>query len=641
MEMKENNISDIEFLRFVFDSVDEAIFIHDSQTGEILLTNQRTSDFFGYSSEEIKKKGIGELSENIEPYTQEYAMRHFMNVKPGETERFIWHSRRKGGELFWVENSLRIFPVGDHQYIAVTSRDISGLQEMRRQLKEQDELFRMLFNEMREGVAIHELIYDGNGKPVDYKIINLNRSFSLQTGIPAERALGKTSLEAFGVEVPPYFDIYSDVAINGTAKHIEEYYPPLDRYFSISVVSPKPGFFATIFFDMTEQKRLEIENVNILKYSIDMICIAGHDGFFKKINPAWSKTLGWTDEELMSRPYIEFVIPEDRELTHNVRSSLKNGEIVFSFENRYKCKNGDIKWLSWNSYPHGNMIYAVARDVSKQKEETQAMESLLLKANEHILATERLVQLGELVAGIAHEVNSALGNTKMAATLQQTVVADLKSAAKENLSRPGAEQKLFEGFDKMTELSGIIETNIDRSVEIISSFKQISVDQISEQIRDFSLDEVLRQTVTSLTPRFKHTPYSVNVDCPGDIRMHGFPGVISQIVTNLVINAIIHAFKGRDYGHIEIKVKQPNPGSVSLCVSDDGWGIPEEIIDRIFEPFFTTKKENGGTGLGLSIVKSLISKKLGGRIRVSSKCENSGEHMNGTIFIIEFPIIRQ
>jgi PAS domain S-box-containing protein len=641
MAEEEKKISDIGFLRFVFDSVDEAVFIHDLQTGEIILTNQRTSDFFGYSSEEFKKKGIGELSENIEPYTQEYAMRHFVNVKPGETERFIWHARRKDGELFWVENSLRIFSVGDRQYIAVTSRDISGLQEMRRQLKEQDELFRMLFNEMREGVAIHELIYDGNGKPVDYKIINLNRSFSIQTGIPAERALGKTSLEAYGVDVPPYFDIYSDVAVNGTSKHIDEYFPPLDRYFSISVVSPKPGFFATIFFDMTEQKRLEIENDNILKYSIDMICIAGHDGFFKKINPAWSRTLGWTDEELMSRPYIEFVLPEDREMTHNVRSSLKNGEIVFSFENRYKCKNGDIKWLSWNSYPHDNMIYAIARDVTSQKEATQTMESLLLKANEHILDTERLVQLGELVAGITHEVNTALGNSKMANSYQQSIMNEMLSLLK-GTSSAGPEilpvTPLRESLHKMTEVVGIVESNIERAVDIISSFKQVSADQTSEQAREFHLDEVIRQAITSVTPRFKHSPYLVNFECPADIMFFGYPGIISQIITNLLMNALIHAFKGRSSGHVDIKVLRVKPGWISLEVTDDGWGIPAEIREKIFDPFFTTKKNEGGTGLGLSIVKSLVSKRLGGKISLKSKCEEEGDKESGTSFILDIPL---
>lgn len=639
--MTEYGIDPLEFeiLSSAFDSVDEAIFIHDVETGKIVLINQRTSELFGYSSEEMKKVSIGELSENISPYTQEEAVAYIQKAKEGLTQRFTWHARNKDGSLFWVENSLKLFSAGEKQYIVVTSRDISKFRDVAQQLKESDELFKMLFNEMREGVALHELIYDSEGNPYDYKIIDTNQSYKDQTGISADAVRGKSSREVYGTETPPYWDEFSPVALTGKSRHFDTYFPPLDRYFSISIVSPRPGIFATIFFDMTEQKRLEIENENIFRYSIDMICIAGHDGFFKKINPSWSRTLGWTDEELMSKPYLEFVVPEDREATKNARSTLKDGLTVFSFENRYMCKNGEIRWLSWNSYPAANCIYAVARDVTSQKEATQTMESLLLKANEHLLDTERLVQLGDLVAGVTHEVNSALGNSKMASSFQQSIVSEmLHNIEKLSCENDETFSMLKVNLNKIAETEVIVESNIERAVDIISSFKQVSVDQVSEQNREFSLEEVLRQTITSVAPRFKHSPYLVNLFCPEDILVFGYPGIISQIVTNLLINASIHAFKGRPSGHVDIKVLRVNPGWISLEVTDDGWGIPAEIREKIFEPFFTTKKDEGGTGLGLSIVKSLVSKRLGGKISLKSKRVEDGDKESGTSFIIYFPL---
>jgi PAS domain S-box-containing protein len=633
----------IEILRSAFDSVDECLFIHDAETGKIILTNQRTSELYGYSSEEIKDLDIGYLSENVEPYTQKNAVEYIVKAHLGQTQRFTWHARHKDGTLFWVENSLRLFSTSDKKYIVVTSRDISKLRDTAQKLKERDELFHMLFNEMREGVAIHELIYDESGKPVDYRIIDANQSYTSQTGLDAAVVRGKSSREVYGAETPPYWEEYSAVALTGKARHVDAYFSPLDRYFSISIVSPRPGIFATIFFDMTEQKRLEMENESIFKYSIDMICIADHKGYFKKINPAWSKTLGYTEEELMSKKYIEFVHPDDKEATQNVRSSLKNGQIVFSFENRYVCKNGEIRWLSWNSYPAETVVYAVARDVTAQKEATQTMEKLLLKANEHILDTERLVQLGTLVAGITHEVNTALGNSKMAITYQQSVIREMinnfieESAGRDDALLSPVKAKI----NKIAEVAVIIESNIERAVEIISSFKQVSVDQISEQNREFNLEEVLRQTIISVAPRFKHSPYPVNLECPADIIIFGYPGIISQIVTNLLVNASLHAFGGRASGHIYVKVIRTAPGWVALEIVDDGMGIPFEIQEKIFDPFFTTKSAEGGTGLGLSIVKSLVSKRLGGKICFKTRCAESGETESGTSFIIEFPLAQK
>src|SRR3989304_334860 len=129
--------------------------------------------------------------------------------------------------------------------------------------------------------------------------------------------------------------------------------------------------------DITERKRAEEERDRLFNFSIDLFCIAGFDGYFKQLNPAWEKTLGWTNAELMSKPYIEFVHPADRQATANAAGTLIDGRLIYAFDNRYLCKNGTYKWISWNSYPlvGEGLIFAVARHITERK---QAEEKLRL-----------------------------------------------------------------------------------------------------------------------------------------------------------------------------------------------------------------------------------------------------------------------
>src|SRR4030067_3522449 len=116
-------------------------------------------------------------------------------------------------------------------------------------------------------------------------------------------------------------------------------------------------------------EQAEKERDRLFNYSIDLLCIAGFDGYFKQLNPAWQRTLGWTNDELLSKPYLEFVHPDDREATMHAAGTLIGGQLVYSFENRYLCKDGAYKWISWNSYPltEDGLIFAVARDETERK----------------------------------------------------------------------------------------------------------------------------------------------------------------------------------------------------------------------------------------------------------------------------------
>lgn len=251
-------------------------------------------------------------------------------------------------------------------------RDQTAEREQQKKIESSERLYKGLFAATHDGICLHQLVMDENNKPVDYIILDLNHKYEDITGLTRQQVIGKRASEAYKTDTPPYLETYSKVAFSGESSSFETYFPPMEKHFKISVFSPESGIFATIFQDITAQKRREQSLLNsnrIFEHARDMLCIAGFDGYFKIINPSWSRILGWNDEELLSAPWLEFVHPDDMEATKNIKSTLIDGKEVYQFENRYLCKDGSVKWLSWNSfpYPEEGIMYGVARDITLQK----------------------------------------------------------------------------------------------------------------------------------------------------------------------------------------------------------------------------------------------------------------------------------
>lgn len=257
--------------------------------------------------------------------------------------------------------------------------------------------------------------------------------------------------------------------------------------------------------------------------------------------------------------------------------------------------------------------------------ETRVQErtAALLAANERIrleqerlIETEKMASLGRMVAGFAHEVNTPVGVAVGAVSQVSDVISDFHNLlAREEVT----EQELEQQLRYMKDGNDLALANLRRAAELVQSFKRTAVDQTSEQHREFLLSELLSDVVYSLRPLFKHSQVEVTVQCPKNLRMSGLPGVMSQVFTNLLINAHAHAFDdGKNSGHVYIAA-QENAGQVQLTVRDDGHGMSEDTLQKAFEPFYTTRRHSGGSGLGLYIVYSLITHKLGGSIT----CESS------------------
>ncbi|NEX63985.1 sensor histidine kinase [Noviherbaspirillum galbum] len=251
----------------------------------------------------------------------------------------------------------------------------------------------------------------------------------------------------------------------------------------------------------------------------------------------------------------------------------------------------------------------------------------LRMAQASLLEAERLASLGGLVAGVAHEINTPVGITLTSAS----VLREATGAIQERMREGGMKKSDLAGYvETADESTRLILANAERAAQLIQSFKQIAVDQTNEARRSFTLHAYLNEVTTSLNPRIKKSRVRVLVDCPEDIAIDSYPGALAQIVTNLIMNALVHAFGPEQPGTITIRARQ-SAGQVELLFADDGKGIAPENISKIFEPFFTTQRGHGGTGLGLNIVYNLVAKQFGGTVKVDSRLGH------GTRFTISFP----
>jgi signal transduction histidine kinase/purine-cytosine permease-like protein len=267
------------------------------------------------------------------------------------------------------------------------------------------------------------------------------------------------------------------------------------------------------------------------------------------------------------------------------------------------------------------------------QEKAQQLEQTLQnlkQAEAQLIQTEKMAALGGLVAGIAHEINTPIGIGVTAASLL--------------LEKTTAFSELFEnGIMKRSELGNFLDvaqqsaqmtfTNLNRAAELIQSFKRVAVDQSSESRRVFNLADYLDEVLLQLSPKLQATSHRVKVKGDRTLTLNSYPGAFSQIVTNLVMNSLLHAYDSEVSGHIVLSFSQPQ-NVLRFEYADDGCGIPPEHLGKIFEPFFTTKRGQGGSGLGLHIVYNLVTQKLGGTIHCQSQ---PGAGIN---FVIELPEVQ-
>ncbi len=297
--------------------------------------------------------------------------------------------------------------------------------------------------------------------------------------------------------------------------------------------------------------------------------------------------------------------------------------IVQSYDDAVTYTQADLEILAFMA---SHVAVAIARmqadrEIRRAKEaleeQNAALENALTSlkdAQGELVRQEKLASLGRLVAGVAHEINTPLG---ICVTATSHLVEELKLTREDMAAGTLDEDGLNQFFDIISQSLRIMTSNTQRAAALVRSFKQVAVDQSSDDIRSFNLRKYLDEVLLSLQPKLKGKPIAVEIDCDEHINMASFPGAVSQIVTNMVVNSLVHGFEEGESGKIRISGKVDGD-FVDFDYSDDGAGMDNSTLAQLFDPFFTTKRGSGGSGLGAHILYNLVTGALGGTIKVVS-----------------------
>lgn len=255
--------------------------------------------------------------------------------------------------------------------------------------------------------------------------------------------------------------------------------------------------------------------------------------------------------------------------------------------------------------------------------------------NDHLVATqkqlveaEKMASLGSLVAGISHEINTPLGIGITAATTLSAMTDELRVC----YQRGDIRRTYFEEYlANAAESNQLIVNNLLRVDQLVQSFKQLSVDQLTLERRKFQLKAYLEEIVRGLDPMLRSGQHSVLIFIDETITITSYPGALAQVITNLIVNSVMHGYPNQSHGNLCIRATV-DQACLYLTYQDDGIGIAEDHLGKIYEPFFTTARDRGGTGLGLHIVYNLVTQKLGGTIRHES------EFNMGVTFYLDLPL---
>ena len=260
-------------------------------------------------------------------------------------------------------------------------------------------------------------------------------------------------------------------------------------------------------------------------------------------------------------------------------------------------------------------------ELSKAKTEVEQTLTSLKSTQRQLVRAEKMAALGQLVAGVAHEVNTPLGVALTGSSFLRESTEALAGALSAGQLR---KQDLDSFLGSALESSQLIERNLQRAADLISNFKQVSVDRSSGERRQFNLRGFLLEVEQSMATLWRNRPVQFQLDCPADIQLDTYPGALSQVITILAQNSLLHGFAAEGGGEMRLCVRAIDPQQIEIVFADNGSGIATEHLEKVFEPFFTTKRAHGGTGLGLHILFNLVSERLGGSVTVESSHEGRG-----------------
>lgn len=532
----------------LFNNSPDAVMVRDMTSGEVVETNPRFREMFGYAQDEVRQLSLGDLcSQELRFGTAE--IMQWMNKTQREGDQFFeWRSRRKDGSFFWSEISARRFDTRQGQRAVFIIRDISERKQTEALAREFDHRIQQVYQNLP--VAIFAI-------DAQHKITFWNLQMTRLTGVHADEVVGTT--DTWRGIYPNARPCLLDFIVDGAdIEVLTQHYPD-----HVSASELVPDAFDGESF---------------------LPAAAGGRGIWGRFCAAPLR-----DARGTITGAIETVIDF---------TQLKQSQ------DQLQALNQDLE----------------ARVAARNEELKRAMGQLV--------QSEKLAALGSLVAGIAHELNTPIGNVLAVAS---TLKDEAQGFTEQVLSGTARRSDVEKGMARIKDASALIERNAERAAFLIQDFKQVAVDQSSTRRRNFGLRKVVEEILATMQPTFKNVKLQIDTDIPDDIVLNSYPGPLEQVLTNFLANSVKHGFEGRTVGQIRIAARSDGT-QVVVEYEDDGCGILAANLHHLFEPFYTTKLGQGGSGLGLYIVHNLVVNVLGGQVSAFST------EGRGTRFVLHLPV---
>jgi PAS domain S-box-containing protein len=365
---------------------------------------------------------------------------------------------------------------------------------------------------------------------------------------------------------------------------------------------------------------------------IGLACLS-LDCRYLQINQRLTEICGISIEGHLGRSVRDCVPALADSVEQIVRSIMKTGEPVIGIEVAGQ-RADQVEERSWMTYwhplrrPNGEIVAVnvAAEEITERKRaerEIQSARDAAERALRHLrniqgslIEAEKLAALGRMVAGIAHEINTPLGNSlTVASTLQRKAELFAAKVARGDLRR----STLSEFVNLISDASAQLVSNLGRAAERVQSFKQVAADQTESHRRSFDPSELTGQVLSQFARHLRKRDIALSLRCEPNLALDSYPGPFGQALTNLAVNSMTHAFSGDRKGNIDVSVRAAGQEHVEVLFADDGCGMAPDVEMRAFDPFFTTRRHDGASGLGLHIVHSIVVDRLGGRLRLESR----------------------
>ncbi|MFZ5427568.1 MAG: PAS domain-containing protein [Thermodesulfobacteriota bacterium] len=631
-------------LAAVIDAMPHPVSLKDA-SGRYVLANKAMAELLGLPAGEL----AGNACEDAVPgarwavNAREAEMAVLASFEPASAR--VEAVMTGGGERLFETTRLPMraqSPDGQAQVLTVML-DITGRVRSENELRQSERRFRSLFESMTEGVCLHEVVLGQDGKPADYRILDVNPAFERILGISRDKAVGVLASGLYGAGEAPFLDMYAEVAATARPVWFETFFEPLGKHFHVSAFSPRNGQFATVFMDTTEQKRnrealerARLEIQHILDSMPSPVIGLDEKGLVANVNAAAAKLSENGPFQADGLPLAE-AFPALAGEAGAVDEALRKA-IPALLQRRKVLIGGEQRLADIQVYPMlsgGVAAGAVVRldDVTERA-----------RMEEVVLQTEKMMSVGGLAAGMAHEINNPLGGILQSVQIIKRRLKGELPANGETARRLGCSLEVINAYLDSRDIFSFLDAIQDagaRAARIVANMLEFSRRSESKHAAcelDAIMDKALELAASDYDLKKKYDFKRIEVVKEYD---ESLPEVrctqteLEQVILNLIKNAAQALAGGASSGaEPRIILRAKDEGShVRLEVEDNGPGMTEAVRKRAFEPFFTTKPPGIGTGLGLSVSYFIVTQNHGGEMYVESQPDR------GARFVIRMPCV--